>query len=188
MTFAPISLTYQLEKRTSWLKEAFIVVGASILISLFAQVSIPLPFTPVPITLQCHMILLIAAVLGSKRGALATMAYLTQGMLGLPVFAGGKAGILCLAGPTGGYLVGYVAAAFLTGYLVERMKEKSSARVLLAMAAGNGLIYLTGISWLSTFVGWTSAFMLGVVPFIVGDMVKLFIAIKAMKTLRFLSR
>jgi len=104
------------------------------------------------------------------------------------VFAGGKAGILCLAGPTGGYLVGYVAAAFLTGYLVERMKEKSSARVLLAMAAGNGLIYLTGISWLSTFVGWTSAFMLGVVPFIVGDMVKLFIAIKAMKTLRFLSR
>lgn len=187
MTFAPISLTYPVVQRTSWLKEAFIVLGASILISLCAHVSIPLPFTPVPLTLQCHMILFIAAVLGGKKAALATMAFLAQGMMGFPVFAGGKAGILCLAGPTGGYLGGYVAAAFLTGYLIEKMKEKNSAKILLAMTAGNALIYLFGVSWLSTFVGWTSAFMLGVIPFIVGDMLKLLVATKVMKTLRFLA-
>lgn len=188
MTTSSLPFTLSKTEKSTWIKEVFTVLGASVLISLCAQISIPLFFTPVPLTLQCHMVLWVAAILGSKRGSLATLAFLAQGIFGLPVFAGGKAGILCFAGPTGGYLVGYVAAAFLTGYLVERRGHKSSLKVFLAMAAGNGLIFVSGMLWLSTFVGWTSAFILGVVPFLVGDFLKLLVCIRAMKALRFLSR
>ena len=131
------------------------------------------------------MILFLAAVLGSKRGAFATLAFLVQGTMGLPVFAGGNSGLLCLAGPTGGYLLGYVAAAYLTGYLVENMKQRSAVRAFFAMTAGNALIYLFGVAGLSTFIGFTPAFMLGVLPFIIGDFLKLLIATRAMKALRF---
>ena len=169
----------------SWVKQALTVLGASVLISLCAHISLPLPFTPVPLTAQCHMILLLAAILGSKRGALAVVAFLVQGTMGLPVFAGGKGGLLCLAGPTGGYLLGYVAAAYLTGYLVENMKQKSAIKAFFAMTAGNALIYFFGVAGLSTFIGWTPAFMLGVLPFIIGDFVKLLIATRVIKALRF---
>lgn len=188
MTTSSLTLALPKTEKSTWTKEIFTVLGASALISLCGQISIPLFFTPVPLTLQCHMVLFVAAILGSKRGSLATMAFLAQGALGLPVFAGGEAGLLCFAGPTGGYLVGYVAAAFLTGYLVERVGRKSSLKVFLAMAAGNGLIFVSGMTWLSTFLGWTSAFMLGVVPFLVGDLLKLLASIRTMKALRFLSR
>ena len=189
MTTNSISLSsYKALEGTSWIKQALTVLGASVLISLGAQISFPLPFTPVPLAVQCNVILLLAAILGSKRGALAVVAFLVQGAMGLPVFACGKAGLLCLAGPTGGYLLGYVAAAFLTGYLVENMKQKTAIKAFFAMAVGNALVYIFGVAGLSTYVGWTSSFMLGVVPFIIGDLLKLLIATRFMKAIRFLTR
>jgi biotin transport system substrate-specific component len=168
-------------KATSWLKDLLIIAAASIIISLSAYITIPLPFTPVPLVLQCHMVLLMAAMLGSKKGTLATLLFIAQGMFGLPVFAGGNAGVLCLVGPTGGYLLGYVAAAFLTGYIVDILKEKSNSKVLIAMTCGNLVIYLFGMTWLSSFIGFNSAFTLGVLPFIIGDAFKLIFCTRIFK-------
>src|SRR2546423_1806286 len=97
----------------NWIQDVAVVIGASIIIALFAPVAIPLPFTPVPIATQVHVILLLSCFLGSRRAALTVMTFLIQGAMGLPVFAGGAAGIMVLAGPRGGYLLGYLAAAFV---------------------------------------------------------------------------
>lgn len=169
----------------SWLRQIAVILGASIIIALFAPVSIPLPFTPIPIATQAHVILLLSCLLGSKRASLAVMTYLFQGAMGLPVFAGGMGGVAILAGPKGGYLLGYLAAAFVTGYIAERMKNRTASKALLAMAVGNLVVYLFGLPWLSLFVGWQNAFVLGMLPFLVGDALKLVVATKALKTLRF---
>ncbi len=162
----------------SWLKDIAVVVGASIIIALFAHISIPLPFTPVPIATQGHVILLLAALLGAKRASLAVLTFLFQGAIGLPVFAMGKAGLLVLAGPRGGYLLGYLAAAFVTGYCIERMANRSTPKIFAALSLGNLMMYVFGLPWLSRFVGWESAFTLGFLPFIIGDAFKLIAATK----------
>ena len=168
----------------SLLKDAMVILGASVIIALFGPVSIPLPFTPIPLATQGHVILLLAAWLGSKRGSLAVLTYLFQGAIGLPVFSGGAAGILTLAGPRGGYLLGYLVAAFITGYLVERLKNRSSSHVFAAMGVGNLAIYLFGLPWLAQFIGWSGAFLLGMAPFVVGDLFKLLVISKAFKGVR----
>src|SRR5690349_7856756 len=119
--------------QSKWLKDLMIVLGASLIICLASPISIRLPFTPVPITLQCHVILLLAVLLGSKRGALAVIAYLGEGAMRLPGFAGAKGGVIHLLGPTGGYLFGYVATAFVTGFLMDRVFKRSIMHVLYAM-------------------------------------------------------
>jgi biotin transport system substrate-specific component len=179
-----------LERKTqslSLVREALVVVGASILIGLFSHISIPLPFTPVPLAVQAQVILFLAVFLGSRRAALATMGFLGQGAMGLPVFAGGKAGLLCLAGPTGGYLLGYLVAAYLTGYIVENLKEKTARKVFLAMSIGNAVIFALGAAWLAKFVGVKAALFLGVAPFLMGDFFKLILAVKGLKALRVFS-
>jgi biotin transport system substrate-specific component len=159
------------------LRNLLSVVAASILIGLCAPIAIPLPFSPVPIALQPHVCLFLGAFLGSKRGALAVLAFLMQGALGLPVFANGASGILWLFGPTGGYLMGYLVGAFLTGYLIERKKgECTMKRVFLAMAAGNIAIFILGWLQLSRFIGPGTAFTVGVLPFLLGDFLKLSLA------------
>jgi biotin transport system substrate-specific component len=185
MTISSLKISkFAKSKTLSFLPDALIVIGSSILIGLFAHISIPLPFTPVPISMQPHVVLLLAALLGSKRGALATIAFVAQGAIGMPVFAGGKAGILALVGPTGGYILGYIAAAYIVGYLVENLKGKKISSVFFSMATGNFVIYLFGMAWLSTFVGVNKAFVLGVLPFLLGDLFKLVIAAKAFKTFK----
>lgn len=169
----------------SWVKDLFVVLGASVIIALFAHVSIHLPFTPVPIATQSHVILLLAVLLGSKRSAMAVITYLAQGAMGLPVFSGGHSGILHLAGPTGGYLLGYVVAAYITGLLIERAPSCTPGRALMAMGVGNLAIYLFGLSWLSQFVGLSSAFTLGMLPFLVGDCLKLLAGVRILKSIPF---
>lgn len=169
----------------SWLKEAAVILGASIIIALFAPISIPLWFTPVPLATQLPVILILSCLLGSKRAVLAVLTYILQGASGLPVFAGGKAGALILAGPTGGYLLGYVVAAYLTGLLMERASNRTPSRAFMAMGIGNLVVFLFGTSWLSQFIGWKGAFVYGMLPFIVGDMIKLFVAERVLKRLRF---
>ncbi|WP_448594414.1 biotin transporter BioY [Thermoflexus hugenholtzii] len=162
------------------LADAVLILGGSLLTALMARVEIPLPFTPVPITGQTFAVLLVGAALGSRRGALSMAVYLLEGALGLPVFAGGAAGLARLRGPTGGYLIGFIAAAFVTGWLAERGWDRRPATTALAMLAGNAVIYLFGLPWLAWFVGGLlgpkGALALGLLPFVPGDLLKLLLA------------
>ncbi|HEY9595864.1 MAG TPA: biotin transporter BioY [Spirochaetia bacterium] len=150
-----------------------LVAGFSLLIALGAQVAIPLPFTPVPVTLQTFAVLLAACLLGSVRGSLAVVLYLGEGFAGLPVFSGGTAGIAHLLGPTGGYLVGFVAAAYVAGLLAERGLVRKWAGALVTFLAGDALIFVAGASWLAAWVGADKAIPLGVLPFAIGEALKI---------------
>lgn len=183
-----MNYSYLINKTTesrSWFKEVFVVLGASIIIALFAPISIWLPFSPIPIATQAHVVLLLSCLLGSKRSAMAVLTYLFQGAIGFPVFAGARAGIHVLAGPTGGYLLGYVLAAFITGWMVERMAHRTASKIFIAMGCGNLIVYLFGISWLSRYIGLQAAFVLGMLPFLIGDLLKLIVATQSLKGLRF---
>ena len=185
MTANYASLTYELSDTRSWLKEVAVVLGASFIIALFSRVSIPLFFTPVPLATQAHVVLLLCCLLGARRASLAVLTFLAQGAMGLPVFAGGAAGVAILAGPRGGYLLGYLAAAFVTGLLMERLSNRTPFKAFAAMGVGNVIVYLFGLPWLSRFVGWQNAFILGMAPFIIGDLIKLVVATKSLKVCRF---
>ncbi|MGO9307937.1 MAG: biotin transporter BioY [Spirochaetia bacterium] len=150
-----------------------LIAGFSLLIALSAQVAIPLPFTPVPVTLQTFAILLTGVLLGSRRGAIAAAAYVAEGSLGLPFFSGGTAGIAHLLGPTGGYLVGCVAAACVAGLLAEKGISGKPARLVLTLCAADLLVFIPGLAWLGLFVGPGKAVMLGFLPFAVGDALKI---------------
>lgn len=154
------------------LRDLFLILAGSWLVALFAQIEIPLQ--PVPITGQTFAVLLVGAVLGSKRGALALVAYLTQGVLGLPFFAGGASGLAILTGATAGYLVGFIGAAYAVGWLAERGLERSVRTSILPFLAGTIIIYVCGVSWLSIVLGSvTQAIEFGMLPFLVGDLAKL---------------
>ena len=143
-----------------------------ILTGLSGFVRIPLGFTPVPITLQTFFVLLSGALLGSRLGAASQTGYLLLGVIGLPVFSSTGPGLAYLAGPTAGYLFGFVAAAFGLGRLLP--KVKSSAGVCAAFIAADMLILSSGSVWLAMIsgCGLAKAFLLGCVPFIIGDVLK----------------
>jgi len=148
-----------------------LILAASAFIALMAHVRIPLPFTPVPVTGQTLAVLLVGAALGSRRGAAAVLAYLAEGALGLPVFASG-AGLAYLFGPTGGYLVGFVAAAWVVGKMAERGHDRSFASAWLGFLLGEVVLYALGLAWLSRFVGLRQAVALGLAPFLLVDALK----------------
>jgi biotin transport system substrate-specific component len=160
--------------------DAALIVGCSLLLSLSANIAIPLPFSPVPITAQTMTVLLLGALLGAKRGGLCVATYLLQGAMGLPVFAGGTAGLAVLGGPRGGYLLGFIAAALTTGALAERGWDRRFGSTLAAMLLGNVVIYGCGLPWLAVFVGPESALPLGLFPFVPGDLLKLALAALAL--------
>ncbi|HUD01925.1 MAG TPA: biotin transporter BioY [Rhabdochlamydiaceae bacterium] len=176
---------FEMTQDRSWLRNLLLVVGGSLLIALFARIAIPLPFSPIPIALQGHVCLLLGALLGKRMGALAVLVYLVQGAVGLPVFAFGHSGLPVLLGPRGGYLMGYLLGAWVTGYLVERSGSKNLRQAMLAMVIGNLLIYLCGLSQLSLFVGIKRVFLLGMLPFLIGDCFKLGVAYRMLKALKF---
>src|SRR4051812_14154666 len=151
-----------------------LVVGFSLLTALAAQVVVPLPWTPVPITGQTFAVLLTGALLGSRLGALAMLAYLIEGAAGLPFFAAGGGGVArLLFSPTSGYLLAYPAAAFLVGLLAERGWDRRWVTAAAAMSLGSILILVGGWAWLTRFVGPAAAWSAGVEPFLVGDVVKI---------------
>lgn len=153
-----------------------LVLTASALLAISAQLSVQLPFSPVPISGQTLAVLLLAAVLGKGRGLAAVMLYLAEGAAGLPVFAGGKAGWAVLLGPTGGYLIGFAAAAYLVGDLIQRGWDGNLWQAVLAMVLGNVVIYAAGLAWLSFFVQGSQVLALGLTPFVVGDALKISLA------------
>jgi len=147
-------------------------LGASVLTALAAQVAIPLPWTPVPITGQTFAVLLSGAVLGARRAFLAQVVYLLEGALGLPVFAAGAAGALKLIGPTGGYLLAFPFASALVGALCERGWDRRFPTMLAAMLLGSGVIFAVGLLQLSRFVPASTLLAQGLLPFVPGDLVK----------------
>ncbi len=149
------------------------IVGGSLLVAVCAQVAIGFP---VPVSGQTFAVVLIGALLGSRRGALCMLAYLAEGVAGLPVFANAKAGPAVLLGPTGGYLIGFVAAAGLVGWLAEKGWDRRFATTLPAMFAGSAVIYAFGLFWLAHIVGAERALAVGLFPFIPGDILKALLA------------
>lgn len=155
-----------------------LILGGSIFISLTAQLAFRLPFTPVPITMQTFGVLLIGLTFGSKRGAITLLAYLAEGAMGFPVFANGSFGIPYILGPTGGYLVGFVASAFVVGYLAERGWDRKMLPTFVAMLIGTIILFGFGLLWLNKFVGTEKLFVSGLFPFIPGEILKsIFVAI-----------
>ena len=154
-----------------------LVIGGSILLALSAHIKVP--FYPVPVTMQTMLVLMIGMAFGPRLGFATIMAYLAQGAMGLPVFAGG-AGLAYMAGPTGGYLFGFAVAAIVTGFLAEKGWGKSVGSTALAMVIGNIVIYAFGVTYLSSIVGgFDKAIQFGLAPFIYGDLLKIVIATAA---------
>jgi biotin transport system substrate-specific component len=169
-TFRPAKKTY------AGFYDIALIIGGSLLIALCAQVKVPLPFSPVPITGQTFAVLMVGALLGSRRGSLCALAYIIQGTAGLPVFAFGG-GPAVLAGPTGGYLAGFVLGAYVTGFLAERGWDRRFGTTILAMVLGNLGIYSFGLVWLCCLMGIGKAVLVtGLYPFIVGDLLKIVLA------------
>jgi biotin transport system substrate-specific component len=148
------------------------VVGASLFIALCSQIKINLPFSLIPITLQTFAILLVGANLGSKKGAAAVLLYLSQAMIGLPVLAGGDINPLFLLGPKGGYYVGFLVQAYCMGWFTERMKEVQPQKLFFVGLLACSLQLGLGAIQLASFVGWNSVLLMGVYPFIFGEILK----------------
>lgn len=162
-------------------KTVALVVAFSLFVALSAQVVIPLPFTPVPITLQTFAVLLTGALLGSRLGAAALMLYIAEGALGLPFFRGGNGGWLYLMlSPTAGYLLAYPLAAFVTGRLAERGWDRKFLTAAAAIAVGSIVILCGGWLGLLRFYSAGQAVALGVAPFIIGDILKIALAAAAL--------
>ena len=155
------------------IRDIALVVGFTLLTALLAQIKIPLGFTPVPITGQTLAVMLTGAALGSRRGAAAMTLYLVAGAW-LPFFTGGASGFVWgLA--SGGYIIGFIPAAYLVGFLSERGWDRR-VWIILAMLLGNIVLYIPGLLQLSIFVPERNVFEIGLYPFILGDLIKIYLA------------
>ena len=143
-----------------------LVVGFALLTALMAQIEIPLWFTPVPITGQTFAVLLAGAALGWRAGAASQVLYVALGAIGLPFYSGGDGGWKIVTGATGGYLIGFIAAAAVIGYLAERKQDRTVVTAIPAFLSGTAVVYLFGVVWLaqSLSIGAIEAMELGLVP------------------------
>jgi biotin transport system substrate-specific component len=178
---------------TSDVRESVVVRTSAVLFvtaltALAAQISVPLPFTPVPFTLQPMIVLLGGAALGARLGATSQALYLLLGLAGLPVFAASPLlpqGAARLIGPTAGFLISYPLAAFVAGWLAERRFDRKYLTSLVAMAAGLAVVFAGGLSWLAygpTALGVSGAVASALVPFLPADLVKLCLAAGVLPT------
>ena len=163
------------------------IVAGSALMALSAQVSVHVPFSAVPITGQTFAIPLVVALLGTRGAVLALVLYLAEGVAGLPVFAPSLPvlpGFLKLFGPTGGYLIAFPPAAYVTGRLLERGWWDSYAGRVAAVFLGSLVVFAGGAAWLAHYAGWAVAVTAGVLPFVLGDVLKTLAAAAIMPVLR----
>ncbi|HTR96307.1 MAG TPA: biotin transporter BioY [Candidatus Acidoferrales bacterium] len=172
----PLTLTDLALPRAGALRNVLLVVAASLVTAMAAQLAIRLPWTFVPVTGQTFAVLLVGAALGARRGFLAMALYLAEGSAGLPFFAGGDAGFAKLLGPSGGYLVAFPLAAWLTGALAERGWDRRPLTTFAAMLLGSAVIFALGLAQLSRFVPASALVPSGLAPFVPGDLLKCAIA------------
>lgn len=171
-----VHFAQRLQHKNAVLVDSALVVMGSLFVAIMAQVSVYLPFSPIPITGQTFAVLLIGMSFGSRLGVLTLLTYLLEGICGLPFFAGGLSGPLVLLSPTGGYLLGFVVAAWLVGRLAERGLVIKPVTALFAFVVGSMAIYFFGVAWLSTYLGVGQALRVGVLPFLLGDVIKALLA------------
>jgi biotin transport system substrate-specific component len=159
------------------LYEIVLVVIGSLLIGVCARIAVWLPFSPVPITGQTFAVLMAGALFGARRGCLTVIVYVIEGTIGLPVFAAGQGGLTVLLGPRGGYLVGFIAAAYITGLLAERGWNRRVGWTILAMIFGSVTMYAYALPWLCCFMGVNKTVLIaGLYPFVIGDLLKIILA------------
>lgn len=171
---APTLTARALPRTSSWLRDLGLILAGSLFVAILAQISIPLPFSPVPITGQTFAVLLVGAALGSRRGLASMTLYVLEGALGLPFFAGGSGGVHVLIGATAGYLAGFLAAAYLSGWLAEHGWDRRFRSSILIFIGGNLIIYVFGVAWLAIVLGsLQKAILAGLLPFLIGDALKL---------------
>jgi biotin transport system substrate-specific component len=154
------------------LRAAVLVIAGTCLLTLSAKISVPFPY--VPMTMQSLVVPLIGITYGSRLGVLTVLAYLAEGALGLPVFAGAVGGLPYMAGPTGGYLFGFLIAAFVSGWITEKGVDLSLPRLFGSIMAAHAIILGCGFGWLVAVLhlGVGKAWLVGVVPFIAGSVIK----------------
>jgi biotin transport system substrate-specific component len=162
-----------------------LVIGGTAFLALMAQISIPVPGSPVPVTGQTLGALLLGSAYGASLGITTFASYLIVGFIGAPVFASGAHGFSRITGATGGYLVGMLLASLLTGYLAGRKWDQKIATVVPTMILGDLVIFTAGLFWLhhSIHASWSVTFKAGLAPFILGEVIKIAIASTAMPTL-----
>jgi biotin transport system substrate-specific component len=154
------------------LRAAILVAFGTALLTLSAKINLPLPY--VPMTLQTFVVLVIGVAYGWRLGSATVLAYLAQGAMGWPVFAGPVGGLAPLVGPTAGYLVGFLAAVFVTGWLSERGWDRSVPLLFVAMGIGHVIILGAGFAWLAfgMKLGVEKAWLVGILPFVAASVVK----------------
>ncbi|WP_395689415.1 biotin transporter BioY [Aestuariivirga sp.] len=152
-------------------RNAVLALFGSLLVAAAAQVNVPM--LPVPMTLQTLAVLMIGAAYGSRLGAATLALYAFEGAIGLPVFAGFKSGVMLASF---GYVLGFIAAAYVVGWLAERGWDRTAPRMFAAMLIGAAVLYVPGLIWLAVWIGPEKAIQLGLLPFLVGDAVKAAIA------------
>jgi len=182
MTTSALPIYSRIRPASIWL-ELPVLLTFNLVLVVSAYLAIPLPFTPVPITGQTFAVMLIGMVLGRTRGAAVVLAYLVEGACGLPVFAGGAMGLPALIGPTGGYLFGFVIAAWVTGFLAEHGWDRSYIPSSLAMLIGHAVVFASGVAWLYRYVPADQLIALGVAPFVLGAIIKIVAAAGVLPTI-----
>jgi biotin transport system substrate-specific component len=177
-TTGPVTLADRLPLPSTRVTSAALVLGFALLTAASAQVSIHLSFTPVPITGQTFAVLLSGTALGMRRGIASQALYVAMGAVGLPFYADGAGGWTAATGSTAGYLVGFVVAAGVVGWLAERRQDRNVLTCVEAMVAGTAVMYLFGLVWLAHYlhVSGAKAVELGMTPFVIGDAIKALLA------------
>jgi biotin transport system substrate-specific component len=175
MSLHSASLRATVFPRSSALTQALFVMGGVGFISLMAQVAIPVPGSPIPVTGQTLAVLLIGTTYGARLGLMTFATYLLAGVAGAPIFAGSTHGIEKVIGATGGYLVGMLIASFLLGYLADRKADQKFKTSFPALLLGDAVIFFFGLTWLhfSLDLSWSATFAAGLAPFIFGELLKI---------------
>ncbi|MCK5126458.1 MAG: biotin transporter BioY [candidate division Zixibacteria bacterium] len=172
----------------AWGRQLSYMLAFNIVLIASSYIQIPLPFSPVPVTAQAMAVLACGLFLGPGRAALTVLAYLTEGAMGLPVFAGGTAGLVKFFGPTGGYLIGFVGAAFVVGMLSEKIQSMTFGKLLGVLSLGMVCIYIPGLTVISLFVPEGAVLKMGLYPFLPGMAVKLMITASALSAYKKIRR
>lgn len=172
MNYYPLTNAVNDVDRYAWIQ----ILAGTLLMAICSQIYIPLPFSPVPFTMQTLAIIYLGGILGSRKAALCLSGYLLEGLIGLPVFAEASSGILPLVGPTGGYLLAYIPQAYIIGRFIETRPQTRFIKMATLFVCTCLLQLCVGAIWLSAYVGISNAIFMGIIPFLLGDMLKCLIA------------